>query len=180
MLMPQKITTEIIPNVAAVTGTIAVVVPVIGMTAVEAPKMIVVEMGWGGGEHRQVFGPRQHPNLSPVWYPWAPSPPWAANISMPWNQSAHQAWPRSPPQQQWTTSPPLPLVNWTTKRKNSGPPRPSTQLPAAAFHSSWPMSENVDQPTSLPEAFQTMNLQDPMTSWWFMETGTTNHLSDGF
>lgn len=36
-----------------------------------------------------------------------------------------------------------------------------------------------DQATLLPEAFQTMNLQDPTNSGWYMDTGATNHLSAG-
>lgn len=59
-----------------------------------------------------------------------------------------------------------------------------TQEQSTAFFSGWPtskfsLSKDVDHPIRLPEAFQTMNLQDPMNFGWFMDKGAINHLSTG-
>ncbi|KAL4592836.1 hypothetical protein LXL04_005842 [Taraxacum kok-saghyz] len=102
-------------------------------------------------------------NSMPPWAAWGPfCPPWAAAPMWP------STWPYTPSNQHHPTS-----------GGSSRLPSQQPAQPGAYFTAQWPNGTDgpAEQPITLPQAFQSMNLQDPANSEWFMDTGATNHLS---
>ncbi|KAL4557518.1 hypothetical protein LXL04_035699 [Taraxacum kok-saghyz] len=136
--------------------------------------------GRGGQRHGSGGGSYFHvppPSNSGVggWFYWSPVPPTQSAQST--NSSAGLL--PSPKQTQWPTS-----MHPSTHQPHNWP-NSSTAQPTQAYmagpqipnNNSWQWAQHPsDQPTSLHQAFSTMNLQDPGTADWYMDTGSTAHL----
>lgn len=70
---------------------------------------------------------------------------------------------------------PPPPGNWTSNKNIEHSSQQQSAQQPAAFHATWSNSETTNQPTSIPKAFQTINLQFPINFGWFMDTCATNY-----
>ncbi|KAL4578860.1 hypothetical protein LXL04_014991 [Taraxacum kok-saghyz] len=79
------------------------------------------------------------------------------------------AWPMSQPSQRGLLPHPTAPAQWTP---TSGPSPWPNSAP------SWTNFPPSEQPTTLPQAFSTMNLQDPGNQHWYMDIRATAHLNN--
>jgi len=136
-----------------------------------------------GNNRRSDNRRQQQPATPPPWLYWGAPPPWMPPTSwfpsaVSTQQAHHNNWaPRSQqPQQQWGNHP-----QWTNQpqwanqhqSRHNQTSHPVAFLTTTENSTAWP----TDQMTTLPQNFNTLSLDDPGSSGWFMDTGATSHLT---
>ncbi|CAH1427507.1 unnamed protein product [Lactuca virosa] len=109
---------------------------------------------------------------------------WGKGASYPWSTTQSQQHQRG-----LLPHPPTHQAQWTNTANSSfpqhwlnlNPVQPNSMffLSMAQQPNNWQWFQcpnNMDQPTTLPQAFNSMTLQDPGNTDWYMDTGETAHL----